>query len=537
MFKVLIVDDEPIIRKGLSNVIDWRSVKCEICGEAGDGIEGMEMIREMKPDIVITDIKMPGIDGLKMISETREIIPGGKIIVLTGFRDFEYLQEAIKLGAFDYLLKPAKIDDITSIIKRAVSEIEAHMEKENEIKNLKIEFEKKIPLLRQKLLYDVMFKILYKKEDIMEQLELYCLEIEEFILMIVETDESDGENGRSQYENQLYQFGIINVFEDNFKEDFTVYYIPLNNRKVVFIVQTRPSRSDFEEIVYKNINNLQDIICSCFGLTVTVSVSTLGSGIMSLSEKAMEAEQAMEYKFYMGKNSVILYKDIKSFYRTMDFSMLENHQKALIQSVRAGNEKNTNTALEEIRHYINEASTDSDSIKMFYWNLVSSICSIPLPEKIKSDTYTGEVLTADIYKALEKCTTIGGLNSILEKICLDTSSRINYFNHKTINSTLRRAIDYINSRYSESITLNDAAEYAFVSTYYLSRMFTKELEKNFVDYLNEVRIERAKGFLRSTDYKTYKIAEMVGIRDAHYFSKLFKKYTGITPSEYRDTSL
>lgn len=183
---------------------------------------------------------------------------------------------------------------------------------------------------------------------------------------------------------------------------------------------------------------------------------------------------------------------------------------------------------------INKYSMDKDSVKVFYWNLINSVNSIPVLVNMKETQKLDDMYRMDVYKLIEKCSTAHELNDILEGAALKITSKINLFNQKTINSTLQRAIDYINNHYSESITLNDTAEYAYVSTYYLSRMFTKELGKNFVDYLNETKIEKAKEFLKNTQYKTYEIAEMVGVKDAHYFSKLFKKYTGTTPSEYRD---
>lgn len=534
MFKVLIVDDEPVIRKGIKNVIDWESMGCAICGEASDGIEGMDMIKELRPDIVITDIKMPGVDGLEMIRETKEIIPDGKIIILTGFRDFEYLQEAIKLGAFDYLLKPSKIPDITSIIKRAVDCLKKCANREEEFKKLKLEFESKLPALREKLLYDVMFKIICKEGEIQEQMKMYSLEINSFVLIIIETDEAEEDTSKSQYEKQLYQFGIINAFEESFREDYKVYNVPLNNRQIVFIVQPNKGQQDFADDIYKNIYNLRDIINSCFGLTITAAVSSLGSGVMNLPDKIREASEALEYKFYMGKDSIILYQDIKLFYRGMDFSILESQQKALIQSVRTGNEANVKIALKEIQSCINEHSMDGESLKNYYWNLINTINSIAVPARAKDDSGIEKVQTANIYNIVERCKTINELNLFLEHISLSIASKVNSFNHRTINSTLQRAIDYINVHYQESITLNDTAEHTYVSTFYLSRMFTKELGKNFIDYLNEIRIEKAKEFLLNTNYKTYEVAEMVGVRDAHYFSKLFKKYTGVTPSEYKD---
>ena len=110
MFKVMIIDDEPIIRKGIKNILNWKQFGCEICAEASDGEEGRTLIKKYRPDILITDIRMPEIDGLKMIKDVKDLIPDCKIIVLTGYRDFDYVQEALKLGVFDFVLKPSKIE-------------------------------------------------------------------------------------------------------------------------------------------------------------------------------------------------------------------------------------------------------------------------------------------------------------------------------------------------------------------------------------------------------------------------------------------
>ncbi|HHY64506.1 MAG TPA: response regulator [Clostridiaceae bacterium] len=124
LFKVVIIDDEPIIRKGLSKIINWSQFSCEISGEASDGASGLELIKQVKPDILLTDIRMPKVDGLTMIRQAKEIVPDCIIIILTGYRDFNYAQEAIRLGAFDFILKPTKIEELTEVIVRAVKEIE-----------------------------------------------------------------------------------------------------------------------------------------------------------------------------------------------------------------------------------------------------------------------------------------------------------------------------------------------------------------------------------------------------------------------------
>lgn len=533
MFKVLIVDDEFIIRKGLKNIIDWRGLGCEVCGEASDGIEGIRMIRELRPHILITDINMPEIDGLSMIKETKQLLPGSKIIILTGYRDFEYIQEAIRLGAFDYILKPSKIEDLTAIVNKAIAELQLGCRLEEELSSLRRHFESKIPVLRQKLLYDVMFRINTKKDEILEELNLYGNPVEDFTIMAVETDEDGHENMKSQYERHLYQFGIINTFEEMLGSSFKVANVPINSKTIVFIIQPKESsQEDMFGSLYKDAVSLQELVRNCFNFTVTISISTRGKGAMELADKTSEALEALDYKFYMGKNTIILYDDLKSFYKSTDFSVLENCEKALVQKIKSGNGESVSLALGDILKCVNECKLDKEGIKKFYWNIINLIYSLPTTMKLGDENLHSRRIT-EIFGILDQCECITELNRILEEIAISTANRINSFNRKTINSTLQKAIDYINENYHESITLNDVAEHTFVSIYYLSRMFTKELGKNYVDYLNEVRIEKAKEYLKDSGYKTYEIAELVGIKDAHYFSKLFKKYTGVTPSEYK----
>lgn len=437
MFKVLIVDDEAIIRKGLKNIIDWRSLECEVGGEAGDGVEGLSYIKSVEPDIIITDINMPGLDGLKMIKETKELIPHCKIIILTGHRDFAYIQEAIKLGAFDYILKPSKIEDIMIIIRRAVEKLKHEKCKEEELAKLKKELQQKVPVLKQKLLYDIIFNINLKGEDVVKELLQYDIEISDFVVLVVET-EGDETTNNCNKKNQIFRYEIANTLKEVFLDTFKIVHVPINKHQIVFIIQKEDS-NDLISLVKKSSMELQELVNGCFNISITISISSIGNGPFELSEKTREALEALKYKTSLGANSIIIFSELENMYKNVSII-----------------EKNKNEELD-----------------------------------------------------------------------------INEDKPKIISATLRRAVEYINNHYQELITLNDVAEYTYLSTYYLSRMFTKELNKNFVDYLNEIRIEKAKEYLKDSRYKTYEIAEMVGIKDPHYFSKLFKKYTGNTPSEYR----
>ena len=538
MYKVLIVDDEPIIRKGLRNIINWKNFGCEVVAEAGDGLDGLELIRKHKPDIIITDIKMPETDGLSMIKQMKEDVPDSKIIILTGHRDFDYVHEALKLGVTDFLLKPSRIEELTSAISRAVKELKFQNQRSEEFDKLSQLFTQNISVLREKLLYDIIYEINTNRDDIKEKLELFQTRQGDFRMLLVQNDaeESDGSD-ISQYDRHLYQFGIINTFIEIFSDKFDVLHVTLDTVGIAFIVMPREGVEDeLAETINKKCTYLQEIINNCFGFTVTIAISSEGSDFTELPQKFGECRAALEHKFYLGNNSIIYHSDVNTFFRYDDHSMLEKLEKALLEGIKSGNETAVEGRLKDIYSYIrNIDPSQKEFIKNFYWNTITSINSIRLSLMSSEDGRKVEYTElSGLYGLIEKCSNADELHTLLEESARSIVSKVNNYNNKSIKLILRKAVEYLQTHYHEPITLNEVAEHTFVSTYYISRMFKKEMGKNFVDYLNELRIEKAKELLKDVRYKTYEVAEKVGIPDAHYFSRLFKKYVGMTPTEYRE---
>lgn len=538
MYKVLIIDDESIIRKGIKNIVNWKQLDCEVCADASDGIEGIELIKKYLPEIIITDIRMPGMDGLSMIKQVKGIVPYSKIIILTGYRDFDYVQEAIKFGAFDFLLKPSKIEELTAVLTRAVNEINDQKVRHMEIDRFKVLFEQSIPVLREKLLYDIIYGLNTNEYEITEKMKLFNISIKNFVLVVMENDYDEKSNS-SQYDKHLYQFGIVNSFEEIFAEKYEVLSIMLNSSRVGFIIQ-KPDRIplDIEEVSEK-CSYLQEVINNGFGFTVTIAVSSGGISAMELPEKLKECLGSLEYKSYMGTNSIIQYSDLNSFFRYEDYSTLDKYQKQLLESIKSGNEGLVKVTTQNIARYVTTNKININYMKNFYYTTLSSINNIRISvSAIEVDKRHEEGRDiASLLKLIEKSESAEELNSLLEDVAVRIAEKVNNFNNKSIKLILRKAIDYIQEHYSEQVTLNEVAENIYVSTFYISRMFKKELGKSFVDYLNDVRIEKSKELLKDIKYKTYEVAEIVGISDPHYFSKLFKKYSGMTPSEYRETQV
>ncbi len=534
MYKVLIIDDESIIRKGIKNIINWKQLDCEVCADACDGIEGLELIKQHRPDIILTDIRMPGLDGISMIKQLKIVVPNAKVIILTGFRDFDYVHEAIKCGAFDFLLKPTKIEEITNVLTKAVKEFNEQKLKHLEVDKFKRLYEQSIPVLREKFLYDIIYGINTNEDEIEEKMNLFSLKIKNFVLVIME---NDFEETSSQYDKHLCQFGIVNSFEEIFAEKYEVISIMLNTSRVGFIIQKADKTPiDIPEVSEK-CGELQEVINNGFGFTVTIAVSSNGTSAMELTEKLKECLGSLEYKSYMGNNSIIQYSDLNSFFRYDDYSTLENYQKQLLESIKSGNNELVKVSTSNISKYVNTNNINLSYLKNFYYSTLSSINNIRISVlAVDADKKHEEGRDiASLLKLIEKCDSVDELNSLLEEVSMRIATRVNSFNNKSLKLILRKAIDYIHEHYNDQVTLNEVAEHIYVSTFYISRMFKKELGISFVDYLNDVRIEKAKELLKDVKYKTYEVAELVGIPDPHYFSKIFKKYAGMTPSEYKET--
>jgi two-component system response regulator YesN len=539
MYNVLLIDDEPIIRKGLKNIINWKQYGCRVCGEAADGLEGRRMIEEFLPEIVITDIRMPGTDGLTMIREIKQLIPKSKIIILTGYRDFDYVQEALKLGAFDFILKPSKIEELASLIGRTVRELEAEEREARENLRLKELFEQNMPVLREKLIYDLAHEIISNERDIKEKMKLFGLDINRFIFIVVEVDNEE-EDGTvpDQYEYHLYRFGIINTFEEVFSDTFSITTVSLDDRDTGFLISNTGNLQDYEDVIDKKCLYLQKIISDCFGFTVTIAVSSPGEGPMQLPMKLKECRNSLHQKFFIGNNSIIFYNDVSSFFSYDDISALERNREILLDAIKSGNEKITRAALHDIGGFINSfGNAKSEYFKNFYRTTLLSINDIKLSVLAADNKKEAEDRDySSLYRLIEECGCLNDLQELLVNISLGVVARISSYNSQSVKLVLRKALEYLQDNYSKQITLNDVAKHTYVSIYYLSRIFTRELGKGFVDCLNEIRIGKAKELLKNVKYKTCEVAEMVGIPDAHYFSRLFKKYEGITPTEYRDSN-
>lgn len=505
-YKVLLIDDEPIIRKGLKNIINWEQFGCEVCAEARDGYEGLRMIEEFSPDIVFTDIKMPEMTGLEMLSEVDQTQNGAKFIVLTGFRDFEYIKEALILGAFDFLLKPTKLAGIKKVVSRAVAELDMQKNKSDMVVHLEKRYEQNLPVLREKFLYDIMMGIVANEEEIVRTKEELGVDISNFVMLFVST----GVNGE-----QVKNYGALHTFSEMLSEEYRVATVGINSKQSAYIVEL----PDDAELLYSKCLQLQKLMSESFGMCICIAVSEPAIGVQKILMCYTQCQKAARLMGVMGEGAFMLYSDIKNDTEKYTDVKLLGMGRIIIDALASGTQDLDATCINNLEAEIKKRDTVGEAERSIVLSIIESILEKAHIEDFEADR--GQ----DIY----------GLIGQIRKIHESVASCTIQTSHNNMKLVLKKAVDFLEQNYYKSLTLRQVADSVYVSPFYISRMFSRQLGKTMTEYLNSIRIKNACELLKDVEYKVYQVGEMTGIPDAHYFSRIFKKQTGMTPTEYRNS--
>ena len=316
MIKVLIIDDEPIIREGLRITINWNTLHCTVIGEAENGIEAIEKIDMLMPDIVITDIMMPGHSGLELTKYIKDNHPQIKIIFLTGYNDFSFAQQAIKLGAFDFVLKPTNTDELEKVIAKARDEILKSNSVMIQHEKLLEVIDASLPILKDKFISDLLYGNSVDTNEIEEKLLFFGIKIESFIIMCIEIDNFLEFNKKSTEEEKLLQiFSVKEKIEELMNRCKFKYIINYNQN--AFSVILLFSKNESEEILKTGIisiaEELRNKFENSYTFTISVGISHYYDKISNIKKAYTEAIKCLENRFYIGNNTTIHIDDIFSF--------------------------------------------------------------------------------------------------------------------------------------------------------------------------------------------------------------------------------
>jgi two-component system response regulator YesN len=526
----MIVDDEPIIRKGIINFIQWDSINCKVTCEATNGIEAKKLIELNKPDIIISDIKMPGMDGIKLSKYVYESFPHIKVILLTGYSDFEYAQSAIKFNVVDFILKPSSNDKITLAVKAAIKIISQEQLKIEKIESMKDKLNQNLSLMQEKFLYDYLTGIIQNKTTIENTLIDLNIKLDSYhVLYFKFTTDTYDElfDMKEKIQNILQE---IEKFISIIFKDFTHYNITINCTSICTIINIKKNIVDNStSFILDKSKELVNFFNNFMDISISLGISTLHTNLEQVHSAYKEATESLALKFYEDGN-IFTYSKYAAITPNLNKSLENNYVDKIIDCIKSSN---SDIALDTMNTLIYELKSSRQPIE-YIKNVGILISSLSFKLLINHYINLSEIVedSSKTYAHILNCDSISDLTNTLEKVILYAISSLSYLNSQD-NNIIKVITDYIELNYENQIKLNDLAELAHVNSSYLSRLIKKETGSTLTEIITKIRIEKAKDLLYFSNMKTYEIGIKVGIEDPAYFSQVFKKCTGLSPSEFK----
>ena len=528
MLKVIIADDEKKICNLLKNIVDWESLGFEIVTMVNNGQQLKEKVMELRPDLVITDIQMPGCSGLEFLEYIREQKLDLEVLIISGYRDFEYVRQALRNGAADYLLKPLGKEALENALKKILEKHNIVLEAKAKMEQMSDSLSKISKLAGKNLIYDILENRIdqISKEKINE--DYRCgFEKENLYALVVKIDMKD------KTLRDFERGGIGNKFTGIIENAILsagsrmAYGIKSN---YFYILTDSDSYEAIERSAYHIIYDIRDYLVNMNSGHVSVGLSLVEDG--KVGEAVGNSFIAAWESLFKGTEKVLTYK------KAGDEKAAELKRAALHLS-NAFLGRSIEVFNEEISRAFTELEQQTQDIRSGYavykyiLNIqddIAKTCHQILAEEDEKEVY-------EIIRQYYEGMSSGYRMNVFEKMLLDEGAEIIDLLDEKLNAReklpVRRVKELIEKRYDEDLSLQDIADELNMASSYVSKLIKKEMNVNFTQYLNSVRLEKAKELLEKTDKTVAEIAGLTGYRDEKYFMRIFKKEIGITTKEYR----
>ncbi len=524
MYSVFLVEDEIVTREGIRNCIAWENTPYTFAGEAPDGELALHALREIKPDILITDIKMPFMNGLDLARIIRKDQPWIKIIILSGHDEFKYAREAISIGVEEYLLKPVSSADMLGTLDKVVKQIEAEKNRITSIENLKKKVESSEDIIREKWLGKLITGQL-KSLNAIETAATMNVDLLPggYAVMEVELTSEHEDYSRITIAKKILS-SITAAREE-------VVSFSMGIDKQILLIKNLSPEAD-PDMLYSLAQGIKFEIERNTDCSTAVAIGPVVGYISEIVRSYKEADRAVKYMRMTGKKIIIGSDDMR-WSKTLE--QLQTDNDPVTAQLRFVETEEIDDLLNQLFRVSGTGAADSN--KPDFYRLIIRDIGHSLYELIKALNGSPADIISDILddaKINEAIKSGQDLHSMLSQIISNWIFFRDTNVHKKHSSKILKAKNYISENFmSQDISLNSVASFVNVSPNHFSTIFSQEVGETFIEHLTGVRISRAKELLLNSSMKCSDITYEVGYSDPHYFSFIFKKNTGVSPSEFR----
>ena len=528
MYSLLIVDDEELVRRGISSIIDWESLGFTTVHQAEDGLEALEKMRKHPYDLLLTDIVMPHMGGLELSEMASREFPDTNVVVLTGHEEFEYAKQSINLGVKNYILKPVGAETLYRKMTKICKQLHIEATQKQFIDDMKNQLRESMPALREKFLYSLVCTQRTPPANLPQRFEELGLTIGAgpYMVGVIEADYEKAIGA----EQELYFLAVKDIVSKSVGGSYCVF--DDNSKQVIVIfdadqVQVSEARFIFNDTLLV----IQKAIMATLKINATCGLGASIGQLSNLNQTYQEALLALECRYTLGPNRVYDINDLDYFEK--DFYYPHAGIEKLIYSTKFSKPEEIEKAISEMEEdLLGNRNLSASNIKMVCIQIITQLL-----KELSNLKNTDETVWQEGFKLYSNLGNFQTGQIIFQNLlgfARMISGEFNALQRGSGHQIVENAKQYVDDNYAkQDLSLACAAQHVAVSTGYLSALFKKETGVNFVKYITDVRMQEAMNLLRTTDKKTYEIADETGFASAHYFSISFKKYTGLSPSEFR----
>ena len=528
LYKLLLVDDEEDVRVSIAKKVDWNAIGFELVGSVSNGEEALELAEQIHVDAVMTDIKMPFMDGLTLCRKLKENYKNTKVVLYSGFDDFEFAREAVHLEAEEYLLKPIGAKDLENVFRKIKENLDKEVDERRNMENLYDFYQKSLPMMREHLLTGML-----EGRFTNEQAQTMVLSYEmDFLTSYysVAVFRTEGAGSKDVVKTQMVNFSLLNLAKEyldkNMKCQVLIYV------DCIVAIALLDNRALVQEFVY-HVDQVCKMGSRLLGVKVAAGVGMAYPTLDKISVSYEEAKEAFEYRLVLDNDALVIYiNDVQPHTKTAslpEFKGLET----MIHSVKFGNKEEVAKAITEYKEELALAKLTVQQYQLAFMETLTELMKLVRAYQLDMTETFGK--NFEPYEEIKKFHSMEEFLVWLQEKCNAIRRMIRQERSDSTNNMTEKAKQYIENHYADAtLSADDLSRHLNVSATYFSTMFKKAVGMSFVSYLTQVRLEHAVELLNNTEDKSYIIAEQVGYTEPNYFSYVFKKKYGVSPSKYRN---
>ncbi len=530
-YSVLLVDDEEDVIRIIMKKLDWESMGLVIIGHAANGVEALEMAEELSPDIVMTDIKMPYMDGLILCKKLKELSRTIRVIIFSGFDEFEYAKEAIKMEAAEYLLKPVNAVELKEVFERVKNDLDRELDEKRNTDKLRAYYMESLPVLQESF-YMALLEGRIAPEQIGRYMDSYQVQLQGpyYVVAVLHLSQQSLEE-ESRMDPFLQAVSVRKFAEEQVEDRW-------RSRVVIYlgdIIMISQMHSREEMLEYTNeMDRLCRMAKKVCNARITAGIGYLCDNLEQLPLSYQGAKQAVSYRVLYGNTRAISISEVEpAEHVELNWEdVYSTYIQQIMKKVRVGEQDGLEKAISQFTEWLSGEQISMQKYRIVMMELVAELFRFTASHNLNPENVFGG--NGDVYSQVLQMESAEVLDRWLRRVCTNLQNAVMNERQDSTKFFVKNAEEYVKEHFADQdLGVDEVCRKLNVSAAYFSTIFKKETGKTFVRYLTDYRMEKAVNMLMTGNEKTYVIAEKVGYAEPNYFSYVFKKQFGMSPSKYK----